>query len=63
MRFLKNSSSDNERFRPKQNCEVILFNFFKAVKDRLQTCKFRNFHDFHKTKDGKRKNTAFGEAT
>lgn len=62
MRIQQNSTSDNERARPEQDCQVNLTDL-KAAEHRRGArgvcCKFK---DFLRKRDGKRKNAAFGEA-
>lgn len=63
MRIQQNPTSDNERARPEQDCQVNLTFCSKATENRRGArgvcCKFK---DFLRKRDGKRKNAAFGEA-
>lgn len=64
MRLQQDTASENDRTRPKQDCQVNLFDFLKAAKHRRREvrricCEFRNVH--HK-RNGKRKNAAFGKS-
>lgn len=63
MRLTKYTASDNERFRSKQNCEVIFLNLIEATFDRRRTYKFKKFYHFDEHQNGKRKNSSVGEAT
>lgn len=62
MKFL-DTSSDNEPFRSKQNCQVNISDLLKAIFHRRRTKKVRNYLKFNAQKYGKRKNTLVGDET